>query len=807
VIGTLAPGKVADITIFAGHGKTYRAVIDAEPADIALVMRGGKILYGDDAAVEAFSPGVCDTVDVCGTGKRVCLMSEVNKTYAQLQSAAGATIYPAFSCTAPTKEPSCTPTRPTYMAGITADDSDGDGLANASDKCPKVFDPIRPIDNAAEADTDNDGAGDACDACPLDANTTTCSVPDPNDRDADGVPNGTDNCPDNSNTDQADTDGDGKGNVCDSCPGDANPGAAGCPKTIYQIKNGMAPIGSAVVVNNAIVTGRGSNGFFAQVKEGDAGYMGPDYSGIFVFTGASTPTLAAATIGARVTITGRVANFQGQIELDSVTAVTVLAVGPEAPPAPIAVTFAEVKTGGTRATTLESVIVALGAGTVSAVDMAGFNEYTLTDGTDSLIVDDFLFLQNPLPTVGQAYVATKGILTLRQSASKLEPRDAGDLLVGAPGLATFGPATSFARVGVTNDVPTFPTPLTVTLTAAAATNTTITISSGSGSLTVANVTIPAGSTSAPVPVTAVSQNAGVLLTATLGVQTKQATVRVLGAGEVPATVTLSPATIGVAAGGTVQLTASVDVPAPAGGTTITLAVNPANAGTLPGSIVIAADQTSATFTFTNALTTGSAVITATLGASTSQSTVTVATGPDHLVLRQVYGGGGNTNAPFKNDFVELFNPSNTAIPLAGISVQYASTTGTTWQAVAMPMAASIPPGGSFLVQLAAGTGTAPALPTPDVTGTINMSATTGKVALVAGTTALTGACPTTDVIDFLGFGTANCFEGAATAPAGTNTTSLTRAMGGCTDSDDNAADFTAIAPVPRNSASTPAPCI
>ena len=44
------------------------------------------------------------------------------------------------------KEPSCTPTRPTYAAGITADDTDGDGLANAADKCPTVFDPIRPLD-------------------------------------------------------------------------------------------------------------------------------------------------------------------------------------------------------------------------------------------------------------------------------------------------------------------------------------------------------------------------------------------------------------------------------------------------------------------------------------------------------------------------------------------------------------------------------------------------------------------------------------------------------------------------------------
>ena len=810
VIGTLAPGKTADITIFNGHGKTYRAVIDAEPADVVLVMRGGKVLYGDEAAVTALAQN-CDTVDVCGTSKQVCLSGEFGadqRTYAQLQSAAGASIYPAFSCAAPTKEPSCTPTRPEYSAGKTADDSDGDGLANASDKCPKVFDPIRPIDNAAEADTDGDGQGDACDVCPLDANSTTCTVPDPNDRDADTIPNGSDNCPDVANTDQADSDGDGKGNACDACPNDANPGAAGCPKTIYQIKNGMAALGSSVVVMNALVTGKGSNGFFVQVKETDAGYAGADYSGLFVFTGSNTPTLANATIGARVNITGRVASFQGQIELDSVTAVDVVAVGPEAPPAPITATLAEVKTGGTRATTLESVIVKVLGGSVASVDTS-FNEYVLSNGTDMLVVDDFLFLQSPLPTVGQAYISTTGILALRQMASKLEPRNAGDLVVGAPGLASFGPATSFARVGETNNAATFPAPLTVTLTAATDVATTVTIVSGTpGSLTTTDVTIAAGATSAPVPVTAIAAGT-VTLTATLGVQSRQANVRVLDAAEAPTDVTLSPTAVGVAPGGSVELTASLDIPAPAGGVTIALAVNPTTAGTLPASVVIPANQISATFTFVNALTTGSATITATLGGDTGTTMVTVATGPDHLVIRQVYGGGGNSGALLTHDFVQLFNPSNATISLSGMSLQYGSATGTTWAVTTLPATASIPPGGIFLVRFASQANVgAPIAAAPDHTSTINMGGTAGKMALVNATTALSGACPTTDVIDMVGYGTtANCSETAPT-PAPSSTLSVSRAMGGCKDSDDNSADFTAAAVTqPSNSATAPTPCI
>ncbi len=54
---------------------------------------------------------------------------------------------------------------------------------------------------------------------------------------------------------------------------------------------------------------------------------------------------------------------------------------------------------------------------------------------------------------------------------------------------------------------------------------------------------------------------------------------------------------------------------------------------------------------------------------------TQATSPD-IVISQVYGGGGNSGAPLKNDFVELFNRGTTSVSLSGWSIQYASATGT-----------------------------------------------------------------------------------------------------------------------------------
>ncbi|HEX9407861.1 MAG TPA: lamin tail domain-containing protein, partial [Thermoanaerobaculia bacterium] len=57
------------------------------------------------------------------------------------------------------------------------------------------------------------------------------------------------------------------------------------------------------------------------------------------------------------------------------------------------------------------------------------------------------------------------------------------------------------------------------------------------------------------------------------------------------------------------------------------------------------------------------------------ATSAFATSPD-IVISQVYGGGGNSSATFRNDFVEVFNRSGSAVSLTGYSIQYASATGT-----------------------------------------------------------------------------------------------------------------------------------
>ncbi len=182
----------------------------------------------------------------------------------------------------------------------------------------------------------------------------------------------------------------------------------------------------------------------------------------------------------------------------------------------------------------------------------------------------------------------------------------------------------------------------------------------------------------------------------------------------------------------------------------------------------------------------------------------------NVVISQVYGGGGNSGASLRNDFVELFNRSADPVDLGGWCLQYASSTGafTLANNQNVPLSGTIQPGGYFLVQLGQGAGGTQALPTPDGSGLTAMSATAGKLALLNScATAFGDAEPVVGgrVSDFVGYGTANRFEAAA-APALNNTSAAFRAAGGCVDSDNNAADFSTASASPRNSASPRGSC-
>lgn len=208
-----------------------------------------------------------------------------------------------------------------------------------------------------------------------------------------------------------------------------------------------------------------------------------------------------------------------------------------------------------------------------------------------------------------------------------------------------------------------------------------------------------------------------------------------------------------------------------------------------------------------------------IGALLMLVSLTTAAPPDHPVISQVYGGGGNGSAVYTHDFIELFNPSPVPVSLDGWSVQYASATGAGSFGIdadqLTPLSGILQPGQYLLIRGAEGAGGTTPLPPADITDAtpISIRATGAKIALVRSATSLfcNGAnfpCSPAQmalIVDLVGWGEANAFE-VAPGPATNNTLALFRRGQGCIDIGNNAADFVTGPPAPRNRASSPRSC-
>jgi uncharacterized protein len=209
-------------------------------------------------------------------------------------------------------------------------------------------------------------------------------------------------------------------------------------------------------------------------------------------------------------------------------------------------------------------------------------------------------------------------------------------------------------------------------------------------------------------------------------------------------------------------------------------------------------------------------ITATAGSLMAMSSITVTAAPSlpNIVISQVYGAGGNSGATYTNDFVELKNNGTTAVSLSGLSIQYTSATGTgNFSSNVTTLSGTIGAGGYFLVQMSSGGSAGTSLPAADATGTLGLAATAGKVILVNSATGLACNSSTTcssaqiaQIIDLVGYGTANYFEGSGAAPAPSTTNATVRKGNGCIDTNNNNSDFLASPVSPKNSATSPVSC-
>jgi len=178
-----------------------------------------------------------------------------------------------------------------------------------------------------------------------------------------------------------------------------------------------------------------------------------------------------------------------------------------------------------------------------------------------------------------------------------------------------------------------------------------------------------------------------------------------------------------------------------------------------------------------------------------------------LVISEVYGAGGNSGAVFDADFVELYNPTTSAVALTGDYVHYRSANGSSGGSP-YALTGSVPAGGHYLIQMGAVGSNGAALPTPDAVATpaFGLAAAGGQVYLLSRATPITttgdqaGAAGVVDMVGALG---STSFEGAATSAGASATSWLNRDAAGA-DRDNNTADFSLAAPTPQN-AGTVAP--
>lgn len=194
-----------------------------------------------------------------------------------------------------------------------------------------------------------------------------------------------------------------------------------------------------------------------------------------------------------------------------------------------------------------------------------------------------------------------------------------------------------------------------------------------------------------------------------------------------------------------------------------------------------------------------------------RGTTADAASASHVVISEVYGGGGNSGSSFKNDFIEIYNPTASSVNLSGWSVQYASAAGSFNNIT--NLSGSIGAHKYFLIKGASGGSGTVGLPAPDITGTINLSASSGKVVLAKVTKSVSGSTDS-NVVDFVGFGSANDSE-TSTVGALSNTTSAVRKdnKGGTTqgqgngwDTNNNASDLYITSSInPQNSSSQAEP--
>ncbi len=149
---------------------------------------------------------------------------------------------------------------------------------------------------------------------------------------------------------------------------------------------------------------------------------------------------------------------------------------------------------------------------------------------------------------------------------------------------------------------------------------------------------------------------------------------------------------------------------------------------------------------------------------------------DHIVIAEVYPGGGNSGAYYKYDYIVLYNPTSSSVDLSTWSIQYAGATndGSRWQVT--KLTGTIYSKSYFAIQENGDTAGVNLPFTPNVVDSTQLATAGGKVALLNSQTKLTVQNPigSSDVVDFIGYGNANAYDTSPALKLSNNSQSLRR---------------------------------
>ena len=396
-------------------------------------------------------------------------------------------------------------------------------------------------------------------------------------------------------------------------------------------------------------------------------YMGVEDSGVYAYMPTFEPR---PDIGDLITIEGTPSEFFGQIQLDDVSAVTVIQSGVTLPPYTV---LTPEQADAPEGSVYESILVAVQNVTVTEVnpapgpgDSAPNNQYVL-DG--EIRVDDHSYLTEPFPEVGETFATVRGVLRWGNNQSQLLPQSAADVIAGAPSLDGIDQDTLAVFEGASES-------LTVSLTRESSTDTTVDITCSASNLTCpATVVILAGDTTADFTVTGASADAQpVTVTATIADDSDTASVRVYNDASTRRLEGFDPESVLVAPNAIVPLTLSLDIPAGPGGTEVTVFY--AGAADGPDFVTVAEGDLSATFNAIAGANSGSASLTATLGSSSAFATIEVASvtnDPNLYFSRYIEGSGSGNKA------VEITNATGAPFDAEQCTVQLYRNGSTTPQ--------------------------------------------------------------------------------------------------------------------------------